>query len=118
MTIAQGLHSGITDTRQVIVRTAEEWQALWSAHGSGQAPPVDFSRAVVVGVFLGSRPTAGFSVEITGATVQGDQAVVQFVEHRPDPGAILAQVTTAPFHLVSLPSVIRVVRFQQAQSAR
>ena len=118
MTIAKGTNSGVSSARQVAIRTAEEWRTLWSAHSSDPAPPVDFSRSILVGVFLGSRPTTGFSVEITGATVQGDQAVVRFVEHRPDADAILAQVITAPFHLVTLPSVVRAVRFQQTDDRR
>jgi hypothetical protein len=118
MTVAQGTDSSIIRAREVTVRTPEEWRTLWSAHSSDPAPQLDFSRSIVVGVFLGSRPTAGFRVEITRATVHGDQAVVNFVEHRPDPDAILSQVVTAPFHLVTLPSTVRTVRFQQTDDRR
>jgi hypothetical protein len=48
----------------VIVRSAADWGALWAAHSPQPAPAVDFSRALVAGVFLGSRPSAGFRVEI------------------------------------------------------
>ena len=113
-TIAEGTDSGITSARQVVIRTADEWRTLWAAHRSESTPQVDFSRSIVVGVFLGSRPTAGFRVEITGATVQGDQAIVRFVEHLPAADAILAQIITAPFHLIALPSAVRTVRFQQS----
>jgi hypothetical protein len=117
-TLAQGIQSDIGQSRQVVVRTAEEWRALWAAHSSQPAPSVDFSRSVVVGVFLGSRPTAGFRVEITGATAQGGQAVVRFVEHRPAPDALLAQIITAPFHLVVLPASLRAITLQQSESPR
>ena len=32
-------------------------------HSAERVPTIDFSRAMVVGVFLGSRPTAGYEVE-------------------------------------------------------
>jgi hypothetical protein len=113
--VAQGTDSQITDPRQVVVRTEEEWRSLWAAHSPRPVPPINFSRAVVVGLFLGSRPTAGFRVEITGATLQGEQAIVRFVEYRPAPDAILAQVLTSPFHLVTLPAEVRIVRFERVE---
>lgn len=117
-TVAEGTDSGVSEFRQVTVRAVEEWRALWSAHSSEPAPQVDFSRSVAVGVFLGSRPTAGFRVEITRVTIEGDRAVVQFVEHRPEADAILAQVITAPFHVVTLPSVVLTITFQQLEPRR
>ena len=39
-------------------------------------------REMVVAVFLGSRPTAGYSVEIVGATDDGGVLVVQYRETR------------------------------------
>lgn len=117
-TVAEGINSGISESRQVTVRTLQEWRTLWSAHSSEPAPQVDFSRSLAVGVFLGSRPTAGFRVEITRVTIEGDRAVVQFVERRPEPDAILGQVITAPFHVVTLPSVVRTITFQQLAPRR
>jgi hypothetical protein len=103
-TVARGPDSGIDESRQVVIRTATEWQALWKAHGAGRASPVvDFARSVVVGVFLGSRATAGYEVTITAVKSQDGKTVVEYVERRPDAGAIVAQVLTSPFHLVSIP---------------
>ena len=57
-TVAQGAVSAIDEPRHAVVRTAAEWQSLWDTHSpEAQAPTVDFTRAVVVGVFLGARPT-------------------------------------------------------------
>ena len=71
VTIARGDLSGVDEPRQVVIRTVEEWQALWTEHSGGTSvPDVDFSRSLVAGVFQGSRPTAGFQVEITGVHVE------------------------------------------------
>ncbi len=111
--VAQGTRSQIQEPRQVVVRTAADWQMLWTAHDSAAAPDVDFSRAIVVGVFLGTRPTAGFSVRITAVTAKDGSAVVEYVEGRPRPGGMTAQVLTSPFHLVTVPRTIETVVFKQ-----
>lgn len=111
VTVAQGASSQILEPRNITVRTAAEWQALWKAHDSRPAPGVDFSQSIVVGVFLGLRRTAGFSVEITAINAKNAGAVVQYAERRPSAGAATAQVLTSPFHLVSMPRDIRTIEF-------
>lgn len=101
--IAGGTTSGIDEPRQVVVRTTDEWRAVWREHnGRTPAPPVDFSASTVVGLFLGSRRTAGFEVEITALKKEGDVLVVEYVERTPRPGSFVAQIITSPFHLVSV----------------
>lgn len=103
MTVAQGAMSNIEEPRQVVVRTAAEWQALWKAHDAqSAAPSVDFTQSIVVAVFLGTRPTAGFAVEITAMRMEGNRAVVEYRERRPPRDALLAQILTSPFHVVRL----------------
>ena len=58
---------------------------------------------MVVGVFLGSRPTAGFGVEIVSAREEQGALVVRYRETRPAADAIAAQVLTSPYHLVAVP---------------
>lgn len=104
-TIARGQFTRIDSPRQVVARTAEQWTALWRAHAPDREPPaVDFSKDMVVAVFLGSRPTAGFRVEIVGVREEQGKTVVQYREAQPPPGAITAQVITAPFHIVTVPA--------------
>jgi hypothetical protein len=45
-------------------------------------------------------------------TREGSRAVVQYVERRPPPGAVTAQVVTAPFHLVLLPFAAAAAEFR------
>lgn len=102
-TVARGVVSNIDEPRTVVVRTAAEWDALWKAHGSQEpATPVDFTRHMVAGVFLSSRPTAGFSVEITRVKTEEHLTVVEYVERAPPPAGITAQMLTSPFHLVTV----------------
>jgi len=67
----------------------------------------------VVGVFLGSRPTAGYSVEIVATRPDGDGLVVQYREGRPAQGMMTAQVLTSPFHLAVVARCSGTVRFEK-----
>ena len=83
-------------------------------HSSTTAPPtVDFAQAVVLGVFLGARPTDGYSVEITSVRKEGDGLLAEYRERRPDPAGLVGQIVTAPFHLVTLPRPVGRVEFRQ-----
>jgi hypothetical protein len=115
VTVAQGTMSNIEEPRTVVVRTAAEWQALWKEHDPEHAAPaVDFAQSMVVGVFLGARPTAGFAVEITAVKADGNRTIVEYVERRPSRDDFVAQVVTSPFHLVRLMRTAGAVEFRRA----
>ncbi len=113
-TVARGTLSSIDQARQVVARTEAELEALWKQHGSGQpTPKIDFRTRMVVGVFAGSRPTAGYGVEIVAVRREGTELVVEYREAKPAPDQMVAQIITAPFHLVSLDRQDGAVRFVQ-----
>jgi PrcB C-terminal len=102
--IDKGTTSQIEASRQAVAQSAAEWSTLWSQHAGDRArPAVDFSKEMVVAVFLGTRPTAGFSVEIVGAREEGATLIVSYRESRPQPGSVTAQILTSPYHFVAVP---------------
>ena len=110
--IAKGDMSGQQMTKQVTVRTAAEWQALWKDHApTEKTPNVDFTKDMVVGIFLGSKPSAGHSVEIVGVRTDEKELVVEYVQTQPGRGTMAAQILTEPFHLVAVPKHAGTVRF-------
>jgi hypothetical protein len=114
-TVARGHHSGIEESRQVAVRTDSEWKALWKEHDSDQpAPAVDLGKSMVAGVFLGTRSTGGYAVEITGVERAGVDVVVRYRETKPDPGMMVTQVLSSPFHIVSFEKTTGQIKFQKA----
>jgi len=113
-TIDKGTQSSIDAARTVVARTPQEWTAVWRAHAHGKpAPAIDFTREMVVGVFLGTRPTAGYGVEIAGAREDAGVLVVQYREGSPPRDAMTAQVLTMPYHLVAVPKASGEVRFEK-----
>lgn len=109
--------SGIERERQVAVRTEDAWLALWKEHAGAArpAPRVDFASHMVVAVFLGSRPTGGYGVEVLGTRLDGGTLVVDWREVAPNPRDLTAQVLTAPAHLVQIPVRPVEIRFEKRQ---
>jgi hypothetical protein len=98
----------------VVIKSQTEWQALWKEHTGGAdeaAPAVDFTKEMVVGVFLGERRKAGYAVESKVIVIptapgdvtfgpRGDSLVVFYKEIEPKgDGAASASVVTRPFEL-------------------
>jgi len=116
--IARGAQSAVETPRQLVVRSEAEWKTLWQEHAPDRpAPAVDFTRDMVIGVFLGTRTTGGYGVEITGTRQDRGSLIVEYRETRPGRGAITAQVITTPFHLVAIPRFAGDVRFEKLTSS-
>ena len=106
--------SSIDRAEQVVARTAAEWEALWRRHAPGRAAPaVDFSKSMVVAVFLGSRPSGGYAAQITGARLDNGVLIVQWSESAPARDQMAAQVMTAPSFLATVPRHAGQVRFEK-----
>jgi hypothetical protein len=115
-TIDKGTQSNVDEGRQVSIRTDAEWTRLWQQHKPDRPKPaVDFSKQMVLGVFMGSRATGGFAVEILDATEAGGGLTVHYRETIPSPGAVTAQVISSPYHLVAVSKVTGTVTFEKVR---
>jgi hypothetical protein len=117
--LAKGDLSNQQIAKQVTIRTAAEWKALWNDHGPAEKmPAVEFAKNMVVGIFLGTKPSAGYEVEIVGVRPQDKELIVEYVEKQPGRGTMLAQLLTAPYHLVSVPKHAGAVRFVEVPGVK
>ncbi len=115
-TVERGSQSNIDSARQVVVRSSEEWTAFWKTHTFDKpAPRVDFDKEMVLGVFMGNRPTGGYSVTIGSVAERDGSLVVTYSETSPRPGAMTAQVLTFPYHIVAVAKRGGDVRFEKGQ---
>ena len=132
-TIAKGAGSRITDRRRVIVKSPEEWAALWAAHAGPESepPPVNFASALVAGVFAGPHATSGHAIEIVGAVEEegGTRLIVE--ERRSNPSRagsdadgtipvpnVADSAILAPFHIVTMPRVDGEIRWTDGSRTR
>jgi protease stability complex PrcB-like protein len=122
-TLKQGIHCTVQKPERHVARTRTQYAGVWnrqlkSGALDGAPPPgpkVDFSKEMVLAVFMGSRPTGGYSIQIQEARVEKGKLRVTVVEKSPPPGTITTQALTSPFHFVavkksSLPVEWRTVR--------
>jgi hypothetical protein len=115
-TVEKGSLSNIDAASKVVVRSAAEWAKLWKTHNFDKPEArVDFEKEMVVGVFMGSRPTGGYSVEIVSLTDKDGTLVVNYRESSPRPGAMTTQVLTFPYHLIATAKRNGEVKFEKVQ---
>ena len=115
--IAHGPLSNGATARESVVRNPEDWGTLWASLPTKQAAPqVAFDQMMVVGVFVGNRPTTGYKVEIVGARKDGDALVIEWRETPPTPGSSVNATVTTPFAVAGLPRHDGPVRFEKAGS--
>jgi len=116
-TIEKGDQSNVEDAKRVLVRTDAEWAKLWQQHAPDRPrPAVDFSKEMVVGVFMGSRPNAGFSTAVTMTTAGNGALMVKYTETAPPRDAITAQILTFPYHLVAIAKAeVKDVKFEKVE---
>jgi PrcB C-terminal len=115
-TIDKGEQSNIDEARQVVLRTDADWTKLWQQHSPDrQRPAVDFSKDMIVGVFMGSRSSAGYNISIVSTFAKDGNVLVRYQESTPRPGTMTAQVLTFPYHLVAIPKAAGEVRFEKVQ---
>ena len=115
--IAKDLMSQVDTARTAVAQTPSEWTAVWrQPSGDTTAPAVDLNTRTVVAVFLGSRPSAGYAVDIIGTAETVDHAlIVNYQERRPARGDITAQVLTSPAVLASIPKFTGAIRFENVE---
>ncbi len=115
--IAHGPLSNGSAARESVVRNPEEWGTLWASLPTKQAAPqVAFDQMMVVGVFVGNRPTSGYKVEIVGARKDGEALVIEWREVPPAAGSSVNATVTTPFAVAGLPRHDGPVRFEKAGS--
>src|SRR5205814_2151319 len=86
-------HSG-----QVVILNETQWNHFWAEHHPEEvSPDIDFSRNMVVGVFLGQRPADAFAVDITGIRTTADSVFVDYIERVPPPGTFQVAVEVYPY---------------------
>jgi PrcB C-terminal len=116
-TIVSDSNSNVEEFRHMVAWTPGDWATLWRTHAGmlKPAPSVDLTKRTVVAVFLGSRPTAGYSVEIVGTRQEGKTLVVEWREVRPKERMLLAQVLTSPAVIVSIPKFDGEIGFKKVE---
>ncbi|TVR74545.1 MAG: protease complex subunit PrcB family protein [Marinilabiliales bacterium] len=116
--ITRGPFCGVEQQQNIAVTDNAHWKELWTTvqrnrHPADDLPEIDFSRQTIICVFLGTRSTGGYSVEILGASLQGDTLTVLYTTESPAPGDMVSMAITHPCHIVSVDVTAEQVEFSR-----
>jgi hypothetical protein len=123
-----GVQAGVQGRTTLIARTEQEWRDMWQLAATPAPGPLP-QGWVGVGIFLGMRQTAGYSVAIEGITEQvttdqrftqqglpaSREVVISYGERAPAPGTMTAQVLTSPYVIRIVPRIDWPTRFVQTR---
>jgi hypothetical protein len=103
--IDQGYYCGIKARTEFVIEDNESWGVLWEdlhniSTGFPNLPTVNFSREVVIAVFIGGFPTGGYSATITRIDINLTGPVVYVDEVHPGEGCGVTMAFTQPYHIV------------------
>lgn len=102
-----GIRKRMDSPEIVMARSGEEFarvaaEDLTGAHGDMSGfPAVKWETECAVAVFLGTRPSAGYSVRVQRVVRRGSCIEVTVQERKPGAGDVTAQVITSPYTVVA-----------------
>lgn len=95
--------SGVLTKREVVVKDQDSWAALWAEHGKGRAlPAVDFSRQMVVGVFVGQLYSPCYNMHIQSITSDQSKVTVHYVIVPPPVGMLCVATVASMAQVVAI----------------
>jgi hypothetical protein len=109
-------HSGINDSRRLVIRDAAVWRVLWREVMGERTPPlavpaIDFERDMVIVAALGRRGTGGYAITIEDVYAEGGVLYAIVRATSPGLGCMTIQGFMAPVTGVRVPRSEGAVRF-------
>jgi len=116
--LAQGIQSAITEPGDYIIDNKELLDSLWLLHYSyisaqPESPNINFDEEVVIGVFMGEKPSSGFWVKLDSIFVEnGEQIVLVSANTEPEDNATIVQMATQPFFFAATTKTKHNIKFE------
>jgi len=104
-TISKGIYSKQVEKEYFVIKDKESLDELLDKiDGNTEIANIgiNFSEEIVVGVFLGEKPTGGYEVEITDILDQNDYIEFQIKINELGPEEMVAQSITSPYHIIKV----------------
>ena len=102
--ISKATRSLIKDYREATVSTKDDYLKLWKELSGSELLPaeVNFEKEMVVGLFLGTRSSGGYSVKIDKVDYASNEITVYATESIPGPDKITTMVITYPYVMATV----------------
>lgn len=114
-----GVHCMIVESEQHVIRSQAEFLSLEKRMHDYPVFPlsVDYSKQMIVAVFMGQAPSSGYSIRIISEEFQngsdGVSLVIKYKKSRPPERSMTASVMTAPYHMKVIPLFNGPVHFEE-----
>lgn len=93
-----GQYSHQKSHSESVITNGFKWKKLWNRLFSEMSmPEIDFNKYVVVCVFVGARPTGGYSIEFGQPYLKNSKMIIPYKEHKPQ--GIVTQAFTQPYKI-------------------
>lgn len=105
--VASDAFSGVKIAKNVVVKDAAAWQALWTEHSANRSPApalpkVDFAKQMLLGVFVGEHANGCRQLEIQRVGVSGATLLVEYDDHDVTTVAVCAAVASSGMQVVAV----------------
>ena len=113
-TIEKNFYSGIKDPQNILIDNANAWQELWdktTVWTPDELPHVDFTKSMVIAVYMGEKPSGGFDIEISALKESDDAVEVVTKLSIPESGQGVTQALSQPFHIIKIAKTDKKVTF-------
>jgi PrcB C-terminal len=103
--IGQWTHTGISESRRLVIRDANTWSQFWSELGVGERPAVDFTQDLVIVAASGQQATGGFEIAVQRVHQSNGALTIEVEQTTPGPNCITATALSQPVDVVTVPIV-------------
>lgn len=108
---------GQADRRKLeIIRSQQDFNAAYHEvlPDAGLAPSVDFNQSIVIGAYLGTQSTGGYSIAVETVNVTESYVEVNVKSTAPGSTCITSQSLTSPFQFVAIAKTTKPVIFKES----
>jgi len=113
--INQGQTSGLAQKKFLTLRTANEFNQLWSIHtqiNPAPQPKINFKKQMVLAVFMGEQHTGGYAIRIENIIEREKMIHANVVFNKPKLGSNRIMMITQPNMIVVMPQSKKPVIYQ------
>jgi hypothetical protein len=101
--LAQGDNSDVALRRNYHIKSEYELRELWKlVREQQESPKIDFEKESVLAIFAGTRPAAGYSIQVT-KVADTDKRMVSIEVTMPGVSCLAEKTETAPYQIVTVP---------------
>jgi hypothetical protein len=97
---SKGLIPESIPAQKVTYRDRESWEAFWQKYGKESPPKLDFTKYMIVGIFLGPMGSSGYGVKITKIQKADSSIIVNVTEYVENPNLGYLPVIIYPHYIV------------------